>query len=93
MATKNAIESIKQWQVKWINDTKKHKKALIELQQEIGLDNIPKRIECYDISHIQGSNVVASMSVFENGVPKKSDYRRFKISEDKNDDFEARERL
>ena len=89
MATKNAIESIKQWQVKWINDTKKTQKALIELQQEIGLDNIPKRIECYDISHIQGSNVVASMSVFENGVPKKSDYRRFKISEDKNDDFEA----
>jgi len=89
MATRNAKESIKQWQVKWINDTKKTQKALIELQQEIGLDDIPKRIECYDISHIQGSNVVASMSVFENGVPKKSDYRRFKISEDKNDDFEA----
>ena len=43
MATKNAIESIKQWQIKWINDTKKNTKALIELQQEIGLDNIPKK--------------------------------------------------
>ena len=89
MATNNAKESIKQWQIKWINDKKKTKLALNELQIELGLDNIPKRIECYDISHIQGSNVVASMSVFENGIPKKSDYRRFKISEDKNDDFEA----
>ena len=89
MATKNAIESLKHWQIKWINDKKKTKVALDELKLEFGLDNIPKRIECYDISHIQGSNVVASMSVFENGIPKKSDYRRFKISEDKNDDFEA----
>lgn len=89
MATNNAKESIKQWQIKWINDKKKTQLALKELQAELGLDNIPKRIECYDISHIQGSNVVASMSVFENGTPKKSDYRRFKISEDKNDDFEA----
>ena len=89
MATNNAKESIKQWQIKWINDKKKTQLALKELQTELGLDNIPKRIECYDISHIQGSNVVASMSVFENGTPKKSDYRRFKISEDKNDDFEA----
>ena len=94
MATKNAIESLKHWQIKWINDKKKTKVALDELKLEFGLDNIPKRIECYDISHIQGSNVVASMSVFENGIPKKSDYRRFKISEDKNDDFEAmREQL
>jgi len=89
MATKNAVESIKQWQIKWINDKRKTKLALDELQIELGLENIPKRIECFDISHIQGSNVVASMSVFENGTPKKSDYRRFKISEDKNDDFEA----
>ncbi|MBA46799.1 MAG: excinuclease ABC subunit C [Dehalococcoidia bacterium] len=89
MATNNAKESIKQWQIKWINDKKKTQLALKELQTELGLDNIPNRIECYDISHIQGSNVVASMSVFENGTPKKSDYRRFKISEDKNDDFEA----
>ena len=89
MATKNAIESIKQWQIKWINDKKKTKIALNELQLELGLEDLPKRIECFDISHIQGSNVVASMSVFENGIPKKSDYRRFKISQDKNDDFEA----
>ena len=89
MGTSNAKESLKQWQIKWINDSKKTKKALNDLQNELGLINLPNRIECFDISHIQGSNVVASMSVFENGLPKKSDYRRFKISEDKNDDFAA----
>jgi len=87
MGISNAKESLKQWQIKWINDTKKTKSALSELQTELGLIKHPKRIECFDISHIQGSNVVASMSVFENGLPKKSDYRRFKISQDKNDDF------
>ena len=89
MGISNAKESLKQWQIKWINDSKKTKKALNDLQNELGLINLPNRIECFDISHIQGSNVVASMSVFENGLPKKSDYRRFKISEDKNDDFAA----
>ena len=89
MGITNAKESLKQWQIKWINDSKKTKIALNDLQNELGLLSLPNRIECFDISHIQGSNVVASMSVFENGLPKKSDYRRFKISEDKNDDFEA----
>ena len=89
MGTSNAKESLKQWQIKWINASKKTRKALNDLQNELGLINLPNRIECFDISHIQGSNVVASMSVFENGLPKKSDYRRFKISEDKNDDFAA----
>ena len=89
MGTSNAKESLKQRQIKWINDSKKTRKALNDLQNELGLINLPNRIECFDISHIQGSNVVASMSVFENGLPKKSDYRRFKISEDKNDDFAA----
>ena len=89
MGITNAKESLKQWQIKWINDSKKTKVALNDLQNELGLLSLPNRIECFDISHIQGSNVVASMSVFENGLPKKSDYRRFKISEDKNDDFEA----
>ena len=87
MATSNAKEALLQWQIKWINDSKKTQKALSELQMELGLINIPKRIECFDISHIQGTSVVGSMSVFENGFPKKSDYRRFKLSKDKNDDF------
>ncbi|MDG1990079.1 MAG: excinuclease ABC subunit UvrC, partial [Dehalococcoidia bacterium] len=49
------------------------------IMDELQLSNLPKRIECYDISHIQGSDMVGSMVVFENGLPKKSEYRRFKI--------------
>ncbi len=60
-----------------------------ELGRALGLTKKPWRMECFDISHIQGSETVASMVVFEGGVPKKSDYRRFKIksAEGKPDDF------
>jgi excinuclease ABC subunit C len=62
--------------------------AMSELQEELNLATLPQRIECYDISHIQGTNTVASMSVFQDGRPLSSDYRRFKIkSHDGNDDF------
>ena len=59
------------------------------LQEKLKLKNFPNRIECYDISHIQGTNTVASMVVFYNGMSKKSDYRKFKIksTEGKPDDF------
>ena len=59
------------------------------LQEKLKLNNFPHRIECYDISHIQGTNTVASMVVFYNGLSKKSDYRKFKIksTEGKPDDF------
>src|SRR6201992_214616 len=55
--------------------------ALDGLQQALGLDTIPLRIECFDISTLMGTNTVASMVVFEGGAPKKSDYRRFKVCE------------
>ncbi len=63
--------------------------AVEELGRALGLTKKPWRMECFDISHIQGSETVASMVVFEGGVPKKSDYRRFKIksAEGKPDDF------
>ena len=63
--------------------------AVEELGRYLGLKNPPNRMECFDISHIQGSETVASMVVFEGGLPKKSDYRRFKINstEGKPDDF------
>lgn len=63
--------------------------AVRELQKYLGLKELPYRMECFDISHIQGSETVASMVVFEGGVAKKSDYRRFKIksTEGKPDDF------
>lgn len=59
------------------------------LMEKLNLRSFPKRIECYDISHIQGTNTVASMVVFENGQSKKSEYRKFKIksTEGKPDDF------
>jgi excinuclease ABC subunit C len=71
--------------------------ALDGLQQALGLDAIPLRIECFDISTLMGTNTVASMVVFEGGAPKKSDYRRFKIRESGNggepDDFAAMEEV
>ncbi len=59
------------------------------LAEKLKLQNFPNRIECYDISHIQGTNTVASMVVFQNGLPKKTAYRKFKIksTEGKPDDF------
>jgi len=63
--------------------------AVEDLRRYLGLAALPRRMECFDISHIQGSETVASMVVFEDGVPKKSAYRRFKIksTEGKPDDF------
>jgi len=62
--------------------------ALDELAGALDLPGLPQRIECYDISHIQGKDVVGSMVVFEDGKPRKSEYRRFKIQgSEKNDDF------
>jgi excinuclease ABC subunit C len=60
---------------------------LQEIQDALGLDQAPLRIECFDVSNLQGSNVVASMVVFEDGLPRKSEYRRFTIrrSEGQND--------
>lgn len=61
------------------------------LAEKLKLQNFPNRIECYDISHIQGTNTVASMVVFQNGLPKKTAYRKFKIktTEGKPDDFKS----
>ena len=63
--------------------------AVEDLGRYLGLAALPRRMECFDISHIQGSETVASMVVFEDGMPKKSAYRRFKIksTEGKPDDF------
>lgn len=65
------------------------KRAMVQLGEYLGLEKAPRRMECFDISHIQGSETVASMVVFEDGKAKKSDYRRFKLiaTEGKPDDF------
>jgi excinuclease ABC subunit C len=65
--------------------------ALADLGRYLGLDGPPERMECFDISHIQGSETVASMVVFESGMPKKEEYRRYKLLtvEGKPDDFKS----
>ncbi len=61
------------------------------IQEKLGLSKFPHTVECFDISHIQGTNTVASMVTFENGLPKKSKYRKFKVrsTESKPDDFQS----
>src|SRR5690242_21318723 len=61
------------------SDLSTRSRALHEIQDALDLDQAPLRIECYDVSNLQGTNVVASMVVFEDGLPRKSEYRRFSI--------------
>jgi len=75
----NAAEALRLHKMRRVSDLSTRNRALEEIQQALDLDVAPLRIECYDISHIQGTNVVGSMVVFEDGLPKKSAYRRFVI--------------
>ena len=79
MAAANACETLTHLRTQWQSDESKQTQALGELQQALSLNGPPLRIECYDISTLQGTNTVASMVVFAKGTPRKSDYRRFKI--------------
>lgn len=76
---RNAQEALKQHKLKRVGDLTARSAALQELQETLLLDQPVLRIECTDVSHIQGTDVVASLVVFEDGLPKKSDYRRYKI--------------
>ena len=88
--TRNAEESFTRHRLKRASDHNSRAKALNELQQHLDLPESPLRIECYDMSHIQGTDYVGSMVVVEDGLAKKSDYRRFKIKTvDGNNDFAA----
>ncbi len=62
---------------------------VLALQQLLELKKVPRKIECFDISHLGGTNTVASMVTFNNGLPEKSNYRKFKIHTDANDDYNA----
>jgi excinuclease ABC subunit C len=79
LATNNAREVLAHLQQQWLADEARTTGAVVELQELLDLPQLPDRIECYDISHVQGTNQVGSMVVFENGQPKRSAYRRFKI--------------
>ena len=78
---RNAGEAFTQHKLKRAGDLTARSAALTELQDYLALDTAPLRIECIDISHIQGSDVVASLVVFEDGIARKSEYRRFALRE------------
>lgn len=79
MAAENAAAMLTTLQAQWQADTNRQTEGLTQLQEALGLSEPPSRIECFDISTLQGTNTVASMVVFAKGAPYKSDYRRFKV--------------
>jgi excinuclease ABC subunit C len=79
LATRNAEEMLAREQARWMADQGKTLGALQELADALQLPTLPARIECYDISNFQGSDIVGSMVVFEDGKPRTGEYRRFRI--------------
>ncbi len=87
---KNAAEALQQHKMRRASDLSTRNRALEQIQEALGLETAPLRMECYDISHLQGTEVVGSMVVFEDGLPRKSEYRRFVIkSFEGSDDIRA----
>jgi excinuclease ABC subunit C len=86
---RNAEQSLARHKLARAGDLTARSQALQELQSSLDLSDAPLRIECYDISHIQGSQVVGSMVVFEDGLPRKSEYRRFIVRGEGVDDTAA----
>ncbi|MYT05074.1 MULTISPECIES: excinuclease ABC subunit UvrC [Streptomyces] len=76
---RNALQALALHKTKRASDLTTRSRALEEIAEALDLDSAPLRIECYDISHLQGDDVVASMVVFEDGLQRKSEYRRFQI--------------
>ncbi|MEO5985872.1 MAG: excinuclease ABC subunit UvrC [Candidatus Limnocylindria bacterium] len=88
LATGNAVEALARERAEWLADSAKRDEALTELASALGLERPPERIECYDMSNIQGTSAVGSMVVFIDGKPEPREYRRFRIrSGDTPDDF------
>jgi excinuclease ABC subunit C len=87
---RNAAQTLALHKTRRASDLTTRSKALGEIQDALGLDDAPLRIECYDVSNLQGTHVVASMVVFEDGLARKSEYRRFAIKgTDGTDDISA----
>ncbi len=76
---RNAAESLALHKTRRASDLTTRSRAMHEIGEALGLDDAPLRIECYDVSNLQGTHVVASMIVFEDGLARKSEYRRFSI--------------
>jgi len=78
-ATLNAQQSLMLYKTRRSADFATRSTALADIQEALGMTEAPLRMECYDVSHLQGTNIVASMVVFEDGLPRKDQYRRFSI--------------
>ncbi len=94
-AEKNARSFAQQSRVRWMADERKGEQALEDLKKALKLAEIPKRIECYDISHLGGTETIGSMVVFKKGEPYKPDYRMFRLraTEDQIDDYKSMEEV
>ena len=93
-ARRNAEEELARHRLRRAADHDARAAAMAALQDALGLPQAPLRIECYDMSHLQGSDYVGSMVVLEDGLPRRSEYRRFKIRDvPGNDDYAAMEEV
>jgi len=81
----NAQNALVLYKTRRSGDFTARSQALADLQEALGMDDAPLRMECYDVSHLSGTNIVASMVVFEDGLPRKDQYRRFSIPESTDD--------
>jgi len=94
LAAENASETLASLRAQWEADRSRHVEALAELQEALAMDQPPNRIECYDISNLQGTAASGSMVVFERGVPSKRLYRKFTIKTvSGQDDFASMEEV
>jgi len=84
-ASMNAQQALMLYKTKRSSDYTTRSAALADIQEALGMREAPLRMECYDISHLQGTNIVASMVVFEDGLPRKDQYRRYTIAESRDD--------
>lgn len=84
-ATQNAKQSLMLYKTRRSADFTTRSRALEDIQEALGMSDAPLRIECYDVSHLSGTNIVASMVVFEDGLPRKDEYRRFTIPQSSDD--------
>ncbi len=81
----NAKNALVRYKTRRSGDFTARSQALADLQEALGMPDAPLRIECYDVSHLGGTNIVASMVVFEDGLPRKNQYRRFSITDSRDD--------
>lgn len=93
MAARNAAEMLEQFRLRYLSDEQKSTAALTVLQEVLKLPVWPRRIECYDVAHLQGTDVAGAMVVFEQGVPAKKEYRRFGIKGVSNNDYASMQEM